>query len=211
MARRRNLSDEESTLWERVARSARRLHPEPNRAADTRAGPVPDPGAPVPPRPRKVIAKPPPKASPLPMPPPPPVRASRLNLDLAESVSQSLARAPVQMDRNAHMRMMRGKLAPEGRIDLHGMTLAQAHPALIGFILNAHARGLRLVLVITGKGRSRPDDDFGAIPRRAGALKHEVPQWLRSGPLRGAVLEIREAHRSHGGTGAYYVYLRKRR
>lgn len=208
MPRRRSLSDEEHTLWQRVARSARRLQPASDPAADTRTGPVPDPGAP-PPGARKVPGKAA-ASKPLPMPATPPP-AARLSFDLAESVGEALARAPVRMDRNAHTRMMRGKLTPEARIDLHGMTLAQAHPALTGFILNAHARGLRLVLVITGKGRTRPEDDTGAMPRRAGALKHEVPHWLRSGPLRPVVLEIRESHRSHGGTGAYYVYLRKRR
>ena len=59
------------------------------------------------------------------------------------------------MDAKAFARMSRGKLSPEARIDLHGMTLAEAHPELIGFILNAQAQGLRLVLVITGKGKRR--------------------------------------------------------
>ena len=207
MSRRRSLSDDESTLWQRVARTARRLQPSPSPMADTRTGPVPDPGA-SPPGPRKrmgpSVEPPLTKALPVPV-------AKRLSVDLAESVSEALARAPVRMDRNAHTRMMRGKLSPEARIDLHGMTLAQAHPVLTGFILSAHARGLRLVLVITGKGRTHPEDDLGPMPRRAGALKHEVPHWLRSGALRPVVLEIRESHRSHGGAGAYYVYLRKRR
>lgn len=206
MPRRRNLTDEEHVLWQRVARTARRLRPAPDPEADTRRGPVPDPDAP-PPLPKPAVA-PPPVAMPsrLPPGPEPAARVSR-----AESTAEALARAPVAMDHKTHARMMRGKLEPEGRIDLHGMTLAQAHPALTGFILNASARGLRLVLVITGKGRTLPDDDAAPMPRRAGALKHEVPIWLRSGPLRAAVLEIREAHRSHGGTGAYYVYLRRRR
>jgi DNA-nicking Smr family endonuclease len=49
------------------------------------------------------------------------------------------------------------------------------------------------------------------MPVRAGVLKHEVPHWLRSAPLKPLVLELRESHRSHGGSGAYYVYLSKRR
>jgi DNA-nicking Smr family endonuclease len=113
------------------------------------------------------------------------------------------------MDRRKHSRMIRGKLDPEARIDLHGLTLAEAQPALASFILSSRTRGLRLVLVITGKGRTRPADDLGPIPRRPGALKVEVPRWLRSGPLALSVLEVREAHHRHGGTGAYYVYLRR--
>ncbi len=112
------------------------------------------------------------------------------------------------MDAKAHRRMTRGKLPVEGRIDLHGMTLAQAHPALTAFILASHARGRRLVLVITGKGRGRGDD--GPMPTRQGILRHQVPAWLQSPVLRPAVLQVAEAHRAHGGSGACYVYLTRR-
>ncbi len=105
--------------------------------------------------------------------------------------------------------MVRGKLKPEARIDLHGMTLAQAHPALNSFILNAHADGLRLVLVITGKGKTRSDS--GPIPERIGLLRNQVPRWLDMAPLRPLVLQVEESHRRHGGSGAYYVYLRRPR
>ena len=129
--------------------------------------------------------------------------------DLAHPLSDALAQVPVKMDKRKFQRMSRGKLDPDARIDLHGMTLAQAHGALNGFILRAHATGMRLVLVITGKGKTVFDD--GPIPRRQGALKHDVPQWLRMAPLGSVVLEIREAHQRHGGAGAYYVYLRRTR
>jgi DNA-nicking Smr family endonuclease len=130
-------------------------------------------------------------------------------LDLNAPLSERLRAAPVAMDLKAYTKMTRGNLTPEARIDLHGMTLAQAHGVLHGFIHTAHARGQRLVLVITGKGKIGQDD--GPIPRRIGALKHDVPHWLRSDPLRHMVLELREAHRKHGGSGAYYVYLRRNR
>lgn len=127
--------------------------------------------------------------------------------NLMPSISDELSRAPVQMDHKKYGKMRRGKLAPEARIDLHGMTMAQAHPALIDFIASSHARGLRLVLVITGKGKDR--DEGGPIPTRMGVLKHQTPQWLRSGPLKLMVMQVTEAHLSHGGSGAYYVYLRR--
>lgn len=202
---RRRLTEDERELWHRVARTARRLDPSPSPEADARKGPVPDPGAPRPPEPPPVPA---PASKRRPQPPSTP---PRVVLDLAEPVGEHLARQPVKMDRNLHTRMMRGKLEPEARIDLHGMSVAQAHHTLIGFILSAQARGLRLVLVITGKGRTKGPDHAAPMPVRAGVLKHEVPQWLRSPPLASMVLELRESHRSHGGSGAYYVYLRKRR
>ncbi|MCF2871492.1 Smr/MutS family protein [Octadecabacter sp. G9-8] len=129
--------------------------------------------------------------------------------DLLPSLGQQMRAAPVQMDQKAFGRLRRGKLKPEARIDLHGMTLAQAHPALTGFILRSAGAGHRLVLVITGKGKNR--DDGNPIPTRFGVLRHQVPQWLSMAPLGGLVLQVTESHIRHGGQGAYYVYLRRAR
>ena len=85
------------------------------------------------------------------------------------------------------------------------MTLAQAHAALTRFILASFATRRRLVLVITGKGRS--GDDARDAPR--GLLRRQVPDWLSSPPLGSVVQEVLPAHRSHGGSGAYYVMLRR--
>lgn len=209
---RRRLTDDERDLWQRVAQTARRLAPAPSPSphVERSEGPVHDPGAPA--------ARP----TPLPRAPSPHVAERialspgsfpepRVRVDLSPSVSDHLAREPVRMDHGLHRRMVRGRLDPEARLDLHGMTVAQAHQALTGFVLSAHARGLRLVLVITGKGRRAGADHAAPMPTRAGVLKHDVPRWLRAAPLGPVVLELREAHRSHGGSGAYYVYLRKRR
>ncbi|SLN33366.1 Smr/MutS family protein [Pseudooctadecabacter jejudonensis] len=129
--------------------------------------------------------------------------------DLMPSLAQQMRSAPVQMDNKAYGRLKRGKLKPEARIDLHGMTLAQAHPALTGFVLRSAQAGYRLVLVITGKGKHR--DDGGPIPTKFGVLRHQVPQWLAMAPLSALVLQVSEAHVRHGGGGAYYVYLRRSR
>ena len=55
-------------------------------------------------------------------------------------------------------KLKRGQIAPDARIDLHGMTEAAAHRALLAFLAGAQARGLRLVLVITGKGNPKNED-----------------------------------------------------
>lgn len=116
---------------------------------------------------------------------------------------------PLNMDRKAFGKLKRGKLAPEARIDLHGMTVDRAHGALQGFIFRAHGQGKRLVLVITGKGK-RSDED-GPMPVRQGVLRHNVPHWLSIPPLSGLVMQVTNAHNRHGGGGAYYVYLRRPR
>ena len=125
------------------------------------------------------------------------------------SVSEQVAGRKISMDRKAYARLMRGKLRPEGKIDLHGMTLERAHPVLTRFILSAQRQGKRLVLVVTGKGKQR--DDGGPIPVRIGVLRHQVPQWLNNPPLSLAILQVTQAHVRHGGGGAYYVYLKKAR
>ena len=199
MARRRprNLSAEERSLWSLVARSAKPLHPVKQSTRPTLSKPKDSKPKPVPAfevQDFRIGET---------------ARSRTPGHALAPSVSEHLAHAPVRMDHSTHKKMLRGKLAPEARIDLHGMTLAQAHPELNRFIFEAHAQDKRLVLVITGKGRHR--EDQGPIPIRRGVLKHQVPAWLNTPPLASMVLNIREAHLKHGGTGAYYVYLRRSR
>ena len=113
------------------------------------------------------------------------------------------------IDKNVYGQIKRGKRKPEAKLDLHGMTLAQAHPRLIGFVSDAYSSGKRLVLVITGKGKDR--DNGGPIPTPLGILRHHVPGWLNAPPLKSMVLDVVNAHIRHGGDGAYYVYLRRRR
>lgn len=129
--------------------------------------------------------------------------------NLAPAIHDQVRQTPVQMDQKSFGKLKRGKLRPEGKIDLHGMTLDRAHPVLTGFVMNAHAQGKRLILVVTGKGKQR--DEGGPIPVRHGVLRHQVPMWLSMAPLKSVVLQIAQAHISHGGGGAYYVYLRRQR
>ena len=132
--------------------------------------------------------------------PTPPARQPAMKIRPLARAEKAPAPAPGGMDRKKAARLRRGKLKIEARLDLHGMTLAEAHPALNGFIAGAARDGLRLLLVITGKGRGGD-----------GVLKRQVPHWLRMAPLAGLVLEIAPAHARHGGEGALYVTLRRRR
>lgn len=132
-----------------------------------------------------------------------------LRNDLSPSLGQAMKTQAVTMDQKAFKRLQRGKLKPDGRIDLHGMTLDRAHQQLNRFVMTAHGQGKRLLLVITGKGKQR--DDSGPIPVRLGVLRHQVPEWLRQAPLSSMILQVTQAHVSHGGQGAYYVYLRRSR
>ena len=192
--KRRRLNDDDLALWRKVTDRTERLNLKTLFTPEVETKETPQPSF------AKTKARP--------VPPPGPKRPAGSH-DVAPPLGEQLRSAPVRMDTKAFGKMKRGKLKPEGRIDLHGMTLEQAHPALTGFILQAHRRGKRLVLVITGKGKRR--DDGGPIPVRHGVLRHQVPQWLSAPPLGGLVLQVTPAHISHGGGGAYYVYLRRQR
>lgn len=114
------------------------------------------------------------------------------------------------VDRNTMKRLKRGDVAIEGKLDLHGMNQGQAHDALISFIRASEAAGKRCVLVVTGKGNSGRSSE-GWLDRKPGVLKQRVPVWLHEGDLSSIVLQVVPAQPKHGGDGALYVYLRRRR
>ncbi|MCY1641303.1 Smr/MutS family protein [Methylorubrum sp. SL192] len=114
------------------------------------------------------------------------------------------------LERRERRGLERGTLTIEARIDLHGLYQAEAHAALVGFLLRSRAAGHARVLVVTGKG----GEGFGGRDRggfsERGVLRRSVPHWLRGPELRGLVLGFEEAARHHGGGGALYVRLRRR-
>ena len=116
---------------------------------------------------------------------------------------------PADLDRRTAAKVARGRIAIDARVDLHGLTQQAAHRRLAAFLHDAQADGASLVLVITGKGlasrREEPDD------RDRGVLRRMVPEWLRSASLRPYVVGFGEAGRHHGGGGALYVRIRRRK
>ena len=76
----------------------------------------------------------------------------------------------------------------------------EAHALLLSFVSRAHQRGVRYVLVITGKG-----------PGGDGVLRRSAPQWLKTPPFRAYVSGLDQAARGHGGEGALYVRIKRAR
>lgn len=111
----------------------------------------------------------------------------------------------VALGRRERSHLARGRKEIEARLDLHGMTQARAHRALIGFLARACEDGLTFVLVITGKGRT------GAADSERGVLRRQVPEWLGLPEFRSLVVGFEEASIGHGGAGALYVRLRRAR
>jgi len=121
---------------------------------------------------------------------------------LPKTISGSAGVSPDSrgFDRSTKTRLQRGQLPLEGRLDLHGMTQAEAFRALQRFIFSAAAQGKRTLLVITGKGL-----------RSEGILKRMFPLWLEEAELKKHVLAVIPARPKDGGAGAFYLRLRKAR
>jgi DNA-nicking Smr family endonuclease len=183
-SRRRGLTYEERVLWTTVTKAIKPLRAKPLVTPDADGETIAEmPKAAVrPARPLKRPAKAAPAAEPsTPKKPAPPPLAP--------------------LGRRMRQRVARGKQAIDARLDLHGLTQSEAHPALLRFLRNANARDARLVLVITGKGR-------GGEP---GVLRRQVPQWLGLPEFRSLVVGFEDAHGAHGGEGALYVRVRRAR
>ena len=125
------------------------------------------------------------------------VTRSRQRIALASTLTPIMRREKQQL--------ARGRATIDARIDLHGMTQAEAHHTLQRFLLHSQAKGARFVLVITGKGA--PNAPRG----ERGVLRQQVPLWLALPEFRRYVLGFDVAHTGHGGEGALYVRLRKAR
>jgi DNA-nicking Smr family endonuclease len=189
--RKRTLTADEISLWSHVTR-----HIEPIRAKmpKVEAPAEPTPEVKTPPPPPK-FTKPPKPEAPAPKPPakitPPPIPPL----------------AP--LERRLRQRLSRGAQPIDSVIDLHGKRQDEAHEALRRFIIGAHAMGYAVILVVTGKGASGPNDQ-GFLEER-GVLRRIVPHWLRMPDMRPYVIGFEPAAQHHGGSGALYVRIRRKK
>lgn len=164
------------------------------------------------------LAEPPPIPVVTTAPPDPPPFAPTLAAPPARPAAKPISLQPLStrrgapvagLDRRTSERLRKGQLPIEARIDLHGMTQERARAALDHFIAAAAERGLRAVLVITGKGSGGWSEAWGTP--RSGILRANVPRWLHEQPNAPRILAFTEAQPQDGGAGALYVLLRRRR
>lgn len=167
----------DSALWYKVAETVKPLQPEKKRVKkETGSSPASPAGGIAP----KV-----------------PLSSSSLKTTKGDVIS---ATPPVGMDRATGTKLKKGRLPIEGRLDLHGLTQEKSFQALQQFIARSAARGLRTLLVITGKGA-----------RGQGILRQKLPLWLAEPELCHYILAISPAQLRDGGEGAFYIRLRKPR
>ena len=188
MGRRGQGDDDDEALWEKVAGTASPL----KRGRDALA-----------PKPAKIVA-PVAKAKP---PRPVPVTAP------APKPTSKPAHVPraAPLDRQTSRQLDRGRLEVEARLDLHGMRQRDAHAQLRRFLKTAQAKGLKHVLVITGKGADQTAAKSFYEEDERGVLRQAVPHWLSDPEFASLVVSFSQAPRRLGGEGALYVRLRRPR
>jgi DNA-nicking Smr family endonuclease len=98
-------------------------------------------------------------------------------------------------------RIDQGKLPIDGRLDLHGLTQLLAMEKFINYINDAYTKGKRMLLVITGKGKNSESGQ--------GKLKQALLEWVNSPLVASKILRCTPAKQQHGGTGAFYIFLRR--
>ncbi len=185
-----DLSQEDRDLWRHVTRDAKPLkkrEPEPRAAPEPAAETPAKASAPKTAKPaqiKRAVSRPAPPA---------PVRPAAPALRHGRAAG---------VDRRSAQRLTRGQLPVEAALDLHGHTQDQAHAALGRFLSEAQARGLRCVLVITGKGTTK---------EAGGVLRGQVPRWLNEPVNRARVLAFDYAQPKDGGLGALYVLIRRKK
>lgn len=184
---RHKLSHEDRIIWARVART---IDPLPGKSVEDEEWFVAEPENPNPPPANTKPASEPPKM--------------RTIVEPA-TIETKAGLKPVQkhpIEKPVVRKLSRGRLPIDGKIDLHGLTQSEAHNLLFDFLARAHERGLRHVLVITGKGSSHGSQ---------GVLKRVLPEWLAKPEFRFLISGHENAARSHGGEGALYIRLRRER
>jgi DNA-nicking Smr family endonuclease len=124
----------------------------------------------------------------------------RLEFSLAYS-DEYMEGSVIGLDPAVLGRLRAGRFSPEAHLDLHGQNARQAFASLSWFIRSCYLRGLRTVIVITGRGRNSPNG--------TGVLRPLLPEWLARDPLKRMVLAFCTALAAQGGPGAVCILLRK--
>lgn len=189
----RGLTPEEAALWAKVAQTVTPLEGR-RTSGGAKEIAAPAPGGSGPP-----VRKPKGRSPQPPRTPPPP--------SLAPGPSR-LGEEGRGLDSSWDKKLTRGVLEPDFTLDLHGHSLNAAHARLLRGLSQAKAMGARVVLVITGKPRPA---DAAARGTQRGAIRAKLIDWLAASEHAQDIAAIRNAHRRHGGSGALYVVLRKRR
>ncbi len=178
----RRLAPDEKALWEKVIATVRPLRAPPGPPEQSQPQPEASPEAP------SLARRPAARATP------------------KHAAAPAKAQPGTTLDGSWDRRLSRGLVQPDVTVDLHGHNLATAYALLDARLDQAVAMGARVLLLITGKP---PEGD--RRPVRRGAIRAAVGDWLAASRHAGDIAAVRGAHPRHGGAGALYIVLRRKR
>ncbi len=96
-------------------------------------------------------------------------------------------------------------------IDLHGYTLEKANKTIESFINNSHEEGVSKLIIVTGKGLHSENEKDPYVSKKLSILKYSVPEFIKNKTeLMKKITDIKDANIEDGGSGAFYIYLRKK-
>ena len=109
--------------------------------------------------------------------------------------------------------LKRGKINIDRRIDLHGYGLVEAHEKFISEVKKNYNKNKRCLLIITGKGvHKKTENEQDTTPKLFyGKIKNSIINWINEDDLKKYILTYQDAGFEHGGDGALFVYLRKKK
>ena len=97
-------------------------------------------------------------------------------------------------------------------IDLHGFTLKEANKYVEEFILKSYENNISKLIIVTGKGLHSENDKNPYVSKDMSILKYSVPEFITKNPdLMKVIREITDADNNDGGSGAFYIYLKKKK
>ncbi len=95
--------------------------------------------------------------------------------------------------------------------DLHGYTLDEANNKINDLIKESYEKGVKKLIIVTGKGLHSQNEKDPYISKNLGILKYSVPEYIKnSTELMSMIYQVKEAENEDGGSGAFYIYLKKK-
>ena len=111
---------------------------------------------------------------------------------------------------NKDLKLKQHSLIKTKSIDLHGYTLDEANKVINNFIKNCYEKKVNKIIVVTGKGLHSENEKNPYVSKDLSILKHSIPEYISNNKsLMNVINEIKDAKIEDGGSGAFYIFLKK--
>ena len=112
---------------------------------------------------------------------------------------------------NKDFKLIQKKNLKIKNIDLHGHTLQEANKTIQKFINNSYNNGVSKIIVVTGKGLHSNVEKDPYVSKDLSILKYSVPEFIENNAeLMKKIVELKDADIEDGGSGAFYIFLKKK-